>query len=101
MRRKAREIVVGVVLLSPGTDGERTQPTRGSATYSHFTEPRGGAQNTARRRSSAERSGADFLSDNLTLSFFSVEVEYSTCTLYSVLTTHSLMSPTCLREKFK
>lgn len=67
MRRKAREIVVGVVLLSPGTDGERTQPTRGSARYSHFTEPHGCAPNTAWIRSSAERT---FLSYNLTLSFF-------------------------------
>lgn len=39
MRKRATEIVVGVVLLSPGRGRERTQPTRGSATYSHFTEP--------------------------------------------------------------
>lgn len=40
-KKEAREIVVGVVLLSPDRGGrERTQPTRGSATYSHFTEAR-------------------------------------------------------------
>lgn len=39
MRKEAIEIVVGVVLLSPDRGRERAQPTRGSATYSHFTEP--------------------------------------------------------------
>lgn len=79
MRRKAREIVVGVVLLSPGRDGERTQPTRGSATYSHFTEPHGSLHNADWIRSSADWT---VLSYNPTLSFlfffFSTEVEYST-----------------------
>ena len=46
MRETAAEIVVGVVLLSPGRGSEKTQPTRGSATYSHFTQPHGLLQNT-------------------------------------------------------
>lgn len=48
MRIKATEIVVGVVLLSPGRGRERAQPTRGSARYSHFTEPHRWLQNTER-----------------------------------------------------
>ena len=55
MRKKATEIVVGVVLLSPGRGRERAQPTRGSATYSHFTEPHGRLEDTGWIRSSAER----------------------------------------------
>lgn len=54
MRKKATEIVVGVVLLSPGRGRERTQPTRGSARYSHFTEPHGCLQDMGRTHSSAE-----------------------------------------------
>ncbi len=46
MRKRPTEIVVGVVLLNPGRGRERTQPTRGSARYSHFTEPHGWLQNT-------------------------------------------------------
>lgn len=68
MRKKATEIVVGVVLLSPGRGRERTQPTRGSARYSHFTEPHRWPQN-------AEWSchSADWIflsSENLTLSLY-------------------------------
>lgn len=55
MRKEATEIVVGVVLLSPGRGRERAQPTRGSATYSHFTEPRVAAKNGPDARSNAER----------------------------------------------
>lgn len=54
MRKKATEIVVGVVLLSPGRGRERTQPTRGSARYSHFTEPHRWRQDTDWIHSSAD-----------------------------------------------
>lgn len=54
MRKKATEIVVGVVLLSPGRGREQAQPTRGSATYSHFTEPHRGLQNMERISSSQD-----------------------------------------------
>ena len=54
MRKKATEIVVGVVLLSPGRGREQTQPTRGSATYSHFTEPHRWLQDMDWIRSNAD-----------------------------------------------
>lgn len=64
MRKKATEIVVGVVLLNPGRGRERTQPTRGSARYSHFTEP----QMAAKHGLDQLQCGANFLSHNLTYS---------------------------------